>query len=520
MCFVRDLQGNDLLIGNRGPDLFTIKLQESSSHNPIFFMAKASSSQAWLWHHRLSHLNFDTINLFSKKNTMNGLPQLKFFKDHLCLSCELDKMKEKWDACTFVGYSTQSKGYRVYNKRTRMTVETIHVNFDKLQKMKYNDNTSDLVPQRLMTEYEQHGLGPAPQFQCFMNTSNGRMNLYNIHDLTTLTAQVHTEEDNNIQADDAVFDAYEYINPFATPITEVVESSSCQIDPSNMHQFYQRHPSEYHWTKDHHLEQVRRNPSKLLQTRRQLATDPEMYFFALTMSKKEPKNIKEAMADHAWIEAMQEELHQFDRIGVWEIVDKPFGKTVIGLKWLWKNKKYEESIVIRNKARLVDKGYSQEEGIDFEESFAPVARLEAVRIFIAYVVHKSFPIFQMDVKTDFINGLLKEEVYVSQLDRFVNPDHPERVYRLKKANYKLEQAPRAWYDEVLKLLVSKGFTKAKYALDILKKHGMGNYDSIGTPMTTKPKLDANLNGIPVDQSKYHSMIRSLMYLTSSRPDLV
>ncbi|GJR94370.1 gag-pol polyprotein [Tanacetum coccineum] len=216
-----------------------------------------------------------------------------------------------------------------------------------------------------------------------------------------------------MQADDAVLDAYEFINPFATPVTEVVESSSRQIDPSNMHQFYQRHPSEYHWTKDHPLEQVRRNPSMLFQTRKQLATDPKMYFFALTMSKKEPKNIKEAMTDHAWIEAIQEELHQFDRIGIWEIVDKPFGKTVIGLKWLWKNKKYEESIVIRNKARLVDKGYSQEEGIDYEESFTPVARMESVRIFIAYVAHKSFPIFQMDVKTTFFNGLLKEEVYVS-----------------------------------------------------------------------------------------------------------
>ncbi|GKG16934.1 retrovirus-related pol polyprotein from transposon TNT 1-94 [Tanacetum coccineum] len=115
-----------------------------------------------------------------------------------------------------------------------------------------------------------------------------------------------------------------------------------------------------------------------MQTRRQLATDPEMCMFALTMSKAEPKNIKEAMADHAWIEAMQEELHQFDRLQVWELVDKPFGKMIIKLKWLWKNKKDEDQTVIRNKARLVAKGYAQEEGIDFEESFAPVARLEAV----------------------------------------------------------------------------------------------------------------------------------------------
>ncbi|GJR15281.1 retrovirus-related pol polyprotein from transposon TNT 1-94 [Tanacetum coccineum] len=201
------------------------------------------------------------------------------------------------------------------------------------------------------------------------------------------------------------------------------------------------------------------NSSSSVQTRRQLATDPEMCMFALTVSTAEPKNIKEAMANSAWIKAMQEELHQFDRLQVWELVDKPFGKNVIKLKWLWKNKKDEDQTVIRNKARLVAKGYAQEEGIDFEESFALVARLEAVRIFVAYAAHKSFPIYQMDVKMTFLNGPLKEEVYVAQPDGFVDPDHPEKVYRLRKALYGLKQAPRAWYDELSNFLISKGFTK-------------------------------------------------------------
>ncbi|GJT81368.1 retrovirus-related pol polyprotein from transposon TNT 1-94 [Tanacetum coccineum] len=157
----------------------------------------------------------------------------------------------------------------------------------------------------------------------------------------------------------------------------------------------------------------------------------------------EPKNIKEAMADSAWIEVMQEEQHQFDRLQVWELIDKPFGKTLIKLKWLWKNKKDEDQTVIRNKVRLVAKGYAQEEGIDFEESFAPVARLEAVWIFIAYAAHKSFPIYQIDMKTAFFNGPLKEEVFVAQPDGFVDPDRPEKVYRLRKALYGLKQAPRA-----------------------------------------------------------------------------
>ncbi|GJZ88210.1 retrovirus-related pol polyprotein from transposon TNT 1-94 [Tanacetum coccineum] len=117
---------------------------------------------------------------------------------------------------------------------------------------------------------------------------------------------------------------------------------------------------------------------------------------------------------------------------------------MIKLKWLWKNKKDEDNTVIHNKARLVAKGYAQKEGIDFKESFAPVALLEAVWIFISYAVYKSYPIYQMDVKTAFLNGPLKEEVYVAQRDGFSGPDHLEKVYHLRKALYGLKQAPRAW----------------------------------------------------------------------------
>ncbi|GJS72487.1 retrovirus-related pol polyprotein from transposon TNT 1-94 [Tanacetum coccineum] len=196
---------------------------------------------------------------------------------------------------------------------------------------------------------------------------------YSIEPITP-TTNVYAEENNNNQAADTQFQQDEFINPFCTPP---------------------------------------------MQTRRQLATNPEMCMFALTMSTVEPKIIKEAITDSTWIEAMQEELHQLDRLQVWEL----------------------------------------EEGIDLEESFASVAHLEAFRIFVSYVAHKSFPISQMDVKTTFLNGLLKEEVYVSQPDGFVDLDHPEKVYRLRKALYGLKQAPRAWYDELSTFLMSKGFTK-------------------------------------------------------------
>ncbi|GJY35177.1 integrase, catalytic region, zinc finger, CCHC-type containing protein [Tanacetum coccineum] len=199
------------------------------------------------------------------------------------------------------------------------------------------------------------------------------------------------------------------------------------------------------------------------------------------------------MADSAWIESMQEELHQFDRLDVWELVDRPLCKNVINLKWLWKNKRDEENTIIRNKSRLVAKGYAQKEGIDFEESFAPVARLEAVRLFIAYAAHKSFTVYQMDVKTAFLYGPLKEEVYVNQPDGFVDPYHPDKVYRLKKALYGLKQAPRAWYDELSNFLhwYSNGYKN----------------------------LDAT-EWYSVRPTKLSKIVGALMYLTTSRPDIV
>nr|GEZ54119.1 hypothetical protein [Tanacetum cinerariifolium] len=194
--------------------------------------------------------------------------------------------------------------------------------------------------------------------------------------------------------------------------------------------------------------------------------------------------------------------------------------------------------VLKNKARLVAKGYRQEEGIDFEESSAPVARIEAIRIFIANAASRNMIVYQMDVKTAFLNGELKEEVYVSQPEGFVDPDHPTHVYRLKKALYGLKQAPRAWYDTLSRFLLDNNFSKGavdptlftrktgkhillvKIYVEILKKFGMDSCDSVDTPMVDRLKLDENLSGIPVDQTRFHSMVGSLMYLTAIRPDLV
>ncbi|GKE42708.1 retrovirus-related pol polyprotein from transposon TNT 1-94 [Tanacetum coccineum] len=215
-----------------------------------------------------------------------------------------------------------------------------------------------------------------------------------------------------------------------------------------MHTFYQPYPHEYQWTKDHPLEQVIGEPSRLVLTRNQLQSDGDMCMYALTVSTMEPKNVKEAMTGRAWIESMQEELLQFKRLDVWVLVPAPDNIKPLTLKWLFKNKHDEENTVIRNKTRLVVRGYRQEEGIDFEESFAPVDRMEAIRIFLAYAAHNSFIVFQMDVKTNFLHDTLKEDVYMCQLEGFIDVNHPSHVYKLKKALYGLKQVPRAWYDEL------------------------------------------------------------------------
>nr|GFB97834.1 retrovirus-related Pol polyprotein from transposon TNT 1-94 [Tanacetum cinerariifolium] len=157
----------------------------------------------------------------------------------------------------------------------------------------------------------------------------------------------------------------------------------------------------------------------------------------------EPKTYKEALNQSCWIEAMQEELHKFERLKVWELVPRPDKVMVITLKWIYKVKLDELGGILKNKARLVARGYRQEEGIDFEESFTLVARLEAIQIFLAYAAHKNMVVYQMDVKTAFLNGNLREDVYVSQPDGFVDLDNPNHVYKLKKALYGLKQAPHA-----------------------------------------------------------------------------
>ncbi|GJS44532.1 retrovirus-related pol polyprotein from transposon TNT 1-94 [Tanacetum coccineum] len=299
-------------------------------------------------------------------------------------------------------------------------------------------------------------------------------------------------------------------------------------------------------------------------TRHQLQDEALFCYFDAFLSFVKPKSYKEALTESCWIEAMQEELNEFECLEVLEMVPHPYRVMIITLKWIYKVKLDELGGVLKNKARLVARGYRQEEGINLKESFAPVDRLEAIRIFIAFVAQINMAVYQIDVKTTFLNGILHEEVYVSQLDGFVDPENPNHVYKLKKVLYGLKQAPQARYDLLSSFLLSQKFTKgtvdptlfvrregkdillmsmmgklsfflglqisqshrgiflnqSKYALESLKKYGMETCEPVDTPMVEKSKLDEDPQGKVVDPTCYRRMIGTLMYLTSSRPDLV
>ncbi|KAL8098804.1 hypothetical protein AgCh_031505 [Apium graveolens] len=193
--------------------------------------------------------------------------------------------------------------------------------------------------------------------------------------------------------------------------------------------------------KSHPLDNVLGDLRKGVQTRSQVQNVVNHLSF---LSHIEPKTAKEVLLDEDWISAMQDELLQFTRSKVWELVPNPHDTSIIGTKWVFRNKLDENGTVVRNKARLVAQGYTQMEGIDFDETYAPVARIESIRMLLAYACHKNFKVYQMDVKFAFLNGILGKEVYVKQPPGFEDATHPNHVYKLYKALYGLKQAPRAW----------------------------------------------------------------------------
>nr|GEW14752.1 hypothetical protein [Tanacetum cinerariifolium] len=553
-CSIRDLDGVDLFKGNRFINLYTINLYDMASYSPICLMARATPTKSWLWHQRLSHLNFDTINDLAKNDLVSSLSKFKYAKEHLCPSCEQGKRKRasypskpvsnskqrlhllhmdlcgpmrvasingkcvgithetsatktpqqngvverknrmlveaartmlifshaplflwaeaiatvcytqnrsiihrcfnktpyeliqgrkpdisylhvfgdlcypkndhedigklgaKCDIGFFIGYSANFVAYRVYNQRTKKIIETMNVTSELeltyapsiITPQRPSEQDLDILFEPLHNEYlggrpseAPRAIPAAPVVQNLQaptasmsfqdsapvptNSSNTPVSSHNVD----ATSQQHAQQQRNhtpsptVSAADnvsnTVFEGDLFVKPFGTPSTESAVSSTQYVDPSNMHTFYQPYPHDYQWKKDHSSEQAIGEPSRPVLIRNQLKTDGDMCIYALTVSFMEPKTVKEALTGPTWIESMQEELHQFIRLDVWELLSSPNGIKPLTLKWLFKNKHDEENTVIRNKTCLVVRGYRQEEGIDFKESFAPVARMEAIR---------------------------------------------------------------------------------------------------------------------------------------------
>ncbi|GKD36674.1 putative ribonuclease H-like domain-containing protein [Tanacetum coccineum] len=266
--------------------------------------------------------------------------------------------------------------------------------------------------------------------------------------------------------------------------------------------------------------------------RRNNHKDLQHCLFACFLSQIEPKKISEALEDESWVDAMQEELLQFKIQKVWILVDLPYGKRAIGTKWVYRNKKDERGVVVRNKARLVAQGCRQEEEIDYDEVFAPVANIEAIEIFLAFASYMRFIVYQMDVKSAFLYGTIDEEVYVSQPPGFIDPKYPKKVYKVVKALYGLHQAPRAWYATLSAFLEKSGYrrgtidktlfikkdkkdimlvqqkedgifiSKDKYVPEILKKFDFMSVKHASTPIETHKPLVKDEEAADVDVLSY------------------
>ncbi|GJS60134.1 retrovirus-related pol polyprotein from transposon TNT 1-94 [Tanacetum coccineum] len=507
-CFVRNMEGVDLLSRSHGTNLYSLSIGDMMVSSPICPLSKPTKTKSWLWHRRLSHLNFGALNHLARNGLVRGLPRLKFEKDHMCSACAMGKSKKQSHKPKFED-TNQEKLYLLHMDLCR-PMRVASVNGKKYIHVIVDDYSQFTWVKFLASKDE------APNFIIkFLKMIQVRLNAA----VRNIRTDNETEFANQIMRDyyeQLVFDEF-YSPPasIASPVPE--EKALAPVESTG-------------------------SPSSIIVDQ-----------------------------DAPSLKTNSEESSSSD---------------------IYKVKLDELGGILKNKARLVARGYHQEEGIDFEESFTLVARLEAVWIFLAFAAHMNMTVYQMDVKTTFLNGILREEVYVSQPDGFVDPDKPNHVYRLKKALYGLKQASRAWYDLLSSFVLSQGFSKgtidptlfisrkgkdillvqiyvddiifastttelcdkfseimcskfkmsmmgkisfflglqisqstrgiflkqSKYALEPLKKYGMKSCDPVDTSMVEKFKLDEDTQGKGFDPTHYHGMVGTFMYLTTSRPD--
>nr|GEX91885.1 retrovirus-related Pol polyprotein from transposon TNT 1-94 [Tanacetum cinerariifolium] len=409
-CYVRDTDGVELIKGSRGSNLYTISIKDIMKSSPICLLSKASKNKSWLWHRRLNRLNIGTINDLTVPKT------------------------------------PQQNG--VVERRNRTLVEAAQtmIIFSKALMFLWTEAVATVsgTPSSTTIVKDASSLSISP--------SSSALQSHSLHQ--GVAAEPNYLEDHTISP----VDNTPFVNVFA-PKPHSKASSSGDLSSTESPYVSQTLHLLNKWSKDHPLDNIIGNPSRPVSTRKQLATNALWCLYTLILSKVKPKNFKYAITKDYWFQAMQDEIHEFDRLQVWESVSQPDYVMIIALKWISKVKLDEYGDVLKNKAWLVAKGYRKEEGINFEELFAPVARIEAIRIFITNAASKNMTIYQMDVKTAFLNGKLKEEVYVSQAEGFVDPNHPTHVYRLKKAWYGLKQVPQAWYDTLSRFLPDNNFSK-------------------------------------------------------------
>ncbi|CAH9101308.1 unnamed protein product [Cuscuta epithymum] len=585
---------------------------------PHFMWADAINTACFTQNRTVIHKRFDKMPY---EIVFKRLPNIAFFRVFGCKCYIMNdrdargKLDPKENEGIFIGYSTNSKAYRVYLKDRRTVMESINVSFYEMADLasehfhtepltSANNETpssSGVGGQGGVTRSDEHVILDS-LFEHFYSQPHASPTTNATTYQIPLLPAPNAEETNTPTQNDDEHTENEAEHEPTTPVNDQPEEAATQETPeAQPEQEYSDpdHPiitplplqHERKWTRAHPPELIIGDPSQGVRTR---TTSINECLFSCFLSQKEPSKMTEALADPDWVIAMQEEMKQFERLKVWTLVPRPYKKTIIGTKWVFKNKKDEQGVIVRNKARLVAKGYNQQEGIDYDETFAPVARIEAIRLFLAYAAHKSFTVYQMDVKTTFLNGDLKEEVYVAQPDGFVDPERPNHVYKLRKALYGLKQAPRAWYEALSDFLVESGFSKgkidltlfikrhkgdimliqiyvddiifassnpnfckkfsnlmhtkfemsmmgelnfflglqikqmpdrifinqSKYIHDMLKRFKMDNKSTMKTPMSPSQKLDSDPAGKPVDATNYRAIIGSLLYLTSSRPDIV
>nr|GEU35627.1 retrovirus-related Pol polyprotein from transposon TNT 1-94 [Tanacetum cinerariifolium] len=454
-CFVRNLEGADLLKGDRSTNLYTINLHEMASSSPICLMARASSTKSWLWHQRLSYLNFDTINDLTRNDLVAGLPKFKYHKEHLCPSCEQGKSKRASHPPKPVPNSRQRlhllhidlcgpmRIASINKKRYILVIVDNYSRYTWVHFLRSKDDAPELII-KFLKRISVLLQSPVIIIKTDNGTEFKNQVLKEYFDTVGISHQmsfVRTPQQNGVAIATACF------------------TQNCSI----IHRRFNKTPYELINDKKPdisflHVFGALCYPKNDREDIGMLGAKGDIGFFigysadscAYRVYNHRTKKIIETMN----VSVDELSAMAFEKRGELDLLFEAMYDDYIGGQpsatartippaQEQQNKHDEEQTVIRNKSRLVVRGYRQEEGIDFEESFAPIARMDAIRIFLAYAAHKSFIVFQMDVKTAFLHGSLKEDVYVCQPEGFIDADHPSHVYKLKKALYGLNQAPMA-----------------------------------------------------------------------------